>query len=101
MLATSRAKAKTSAAAQAGSHLYQLKGWKTARRRWLQVHPLCVDCASLGLVVEAKEVDHIEPHRGDVVKFWDRKNWQGLCKPCHSRKTAHEVFHGRKGGGVV
>lgn len=22
--------------------------------------------------------------------FWDRTNWQGLCKQCHSRKTAAE-----------
>nr|WP_292832122.1 HNH endonuclease signature motif containing protein [Mesorhizobium sp.] len=20
--------------------------------------------------------------------FWDRSNWQPLCKPCHDRKTA-------------
>ena len=35
-------------------------------------------------------VDHIIPHRGDVVLFWDRKNWQGMAKPCHDRKTAKE-----------
>ncbi|WP_338100978.1 hypothetical protein [Roseovarius nubinhibens] len=36
----------------------------------------------------------MEPHRGDRAKFFDRTNWQALCKPCHSRKTAREVWHG-------
>ena len=38
----------------------------------------------------AKCVDHITPHRGDMRLFWDRRNWQGLCRPCHSRKTRRE-----------
>ena len=38
----------------------------------------------------AREVDHIEPHKGDDTLFWDQDNWQPLCKPCHSRKTATE-----------
>jgi 5-methylcytosine-specific restriction protein A len=25
-----------------------------------------------------------------MVLFWDRSNWQGLCHPCHSAKTATE-----------
>lgn len=28
-------------------------------------------------------VDHIDPHRGDMKKFWDSANWQSLCKTCH------------------
>jgi 5-methylcytosine-specific restriction endonuclease McrA len=50
-------------------------------------------------------VDHVKPHRlgealasGDEATieaaralFWDRKNWQGLCKLCHdSVKQAQE-----------
>lgn len=42
------------------------------------------------MVRAATEVDHIIPHRGDQQLFWDTNNWQGLCKPCHSRKTAQE-----------
>jgi 5-methylcytosine-specific restriction endonuclease McrA len=38
----------------------------------------------------AAEVDHIRAHNGDLRLFWDRSNWQGLCKPCHSRKTLAE-----------
>lgn len=35
-------------------------------------------------------VDHIIPHRGDKKLFWDERNWQGLCKKHHDRKTAKE-----------
>lgn len=61
--------------------------WQRARAAYLAEHPLCVECESEGRLTTATEVDHIEAHRGDVVKFWDRDNWQGLCKPHHSRKT--------------
>jgi 5-methylcytosine-specific restriction protein A len=39
-------------------------------------------------VTVATVVDHILPHRGDRVLFWDRSNWQALSKKCHDRKTA-------------
>jgi 5-methylcytosine-specific restriction protein A len=41
-------------------------------------------------LVFATEVDHKVPHRGDQDLFWDTSNWQSLCKPCHSAKTARE-----------
>lgn len=61
--------------------------WRNARLGFLRKHPLCVHCHAEGKVGVATEVDHIVPHRGDKKLFWDRKNWQGLCKPHHSRKT--------------
>ena len=39
---------------------------------------------------EETVVDHIRPHRGDPVLFWDEKNWQSLCKSCHDKKTWNE-----------
>jgi len=51
-------------------------------------HPLCVACEGKGMVTAANEVDHIVPHRGDQALMWDEANWQALCKPCHSAKTA-------------
>jgi 5-methylcytosine-specific restriction protein A len=36
---------------------------------------------------KATVVDHIIPHRGDEKLFWDRDNWQALCKSCHDHKT--------------
>ena len=50
-------------------------------------HPLCAKCRENGKLTPATVVDHIIPHRGDPVLFWDRSNWQPLCKDCHDRKT--------------
>lgn len=61
--------------------------WQKARRQYLEVHPLCVECMKEGRYVKATVVDHIVPHRGDQKLFWDRSNWQALCKRCHDRKT--------------
>ena len=56
---------------------------------FLARHPVCAfgkdKCTGL-----AQHVDHIKPHSGDLRLFWDRRNWQGLCQPCHNRKTAKE-----------
>ena len=66
------------------------KAWQRESKRFLQVHPLCVQCAKEGRYVKATVVDHIKPHRGDETLFWDRSNWQPLCKRCHDRKTRRE-----------
>jgi len=40
--------------------------------------------------------DHKEPHRGDEALFWDPRNLQCLCKPCHDRhKQRVEAMAGR------
>lgn len=64
--------------------------WQKARARYLKKHPLCARCMEQGRVVKATVVDHIKPHRGDPVVFWDESNWQPLCKPCHDAKTWNE-----------
>lgn len=83
--------------------------WQKARATYLARNPFCMHClcnagieaTDLEGVIEAcltkgvtipkaSEVDHIIPHKGDQDLFWDSDNWQGLCKPCHSRKTARE-----------
>jgi len=64
--------------------------WQKARAAYLAKHPLCVRCEASDRVTAATDLDHIVPHKGDMVLFWVRNNWQGLCKPCHSRKTAKE-----------
>lgn len=66
--------------------------WQKARERYLEVHPLCVYCEKIGRTTAARIVDHVVPHRGDMVLFWDQGNWQSLCKPCHdSVKQAEEA----------
>jgi 5-methylcytosine-specific restriction protein A len=65
--------------------------WRRARAAYLNEHPLCIECESNKVLAPATEVDHIIPHRGDMVLFWDETNWQPLCKPHHSAKTMREV----------
>lgn len=64
--------------------------WQRARLGYLAKHPLCRMCEAKGRVTAANVVDHIVDHRGDMKLFWDTSNWQPLCKPCHSEKTAAE-----------
>jgi len=61
--------------------------WRKARTVFLKAHPLCTLCQEKNRVTKATVVDHINPHRGDPVLFWDQNNWQALCKSCHDRKT--------------
>lgn len=64
--------------------------WQQARKGYLAKHPLCAECERQGRIAAATDLDHIIPHKGDKDAFWVRSNWQGLCHPCHSRKTATE-----------
>lgn len=73
--------------------------WQQARKLFLAANPLCVKCKDNGLVATATIVDHISPHKGDEVLFWDENNWQALCSTCHNRKTATEDSNFAKGRG--
>lgn len=53
-------------------------------------HPLCVMCSAEARTMAASVVDHIKPHRGDQTLFWDRTNWQPLCKPHHDSDKARQ-----------
>lgn len=57
--------------------------WQMARRGFLRLHPLCVCCRANGVTQPAEVVDHVVPHRGDRMLFWDSTNWQALCSACH------------------
>jgi 5-methylcytosine-specific restriction enzyme A len=73
---------------------YHLARWRHPvwgrRAQVLARDPLCVECLKAGRVVPTTDVDHVVPHRGDPVLFWDPLNLQGLCHGCHSRKTRSE-----------
>jgi 5-methylcytosine-specific restriction protein A len=62
--------------------------WKARRLAFLRAHPLCRLCEEKGLCEPARVVDHVVPHKGDRALFEDDLNLQGLCIPCHNRKTA-------------
>lgn len=63
--------------------------WTTIRARILKRDKgLCQLCLRVGVVREAKTVDHIMPkaHGGTDADI----NLQSLCWPCHKAKTARE-----------
>lgn len=64
--------------------------WRKARKLYLDEHPLCAECVKEGRYIKATDVDHIVPHRGDPMLFWDQSNWQALCHRHHSEKTRNE-----------
>ena len=64
--------------------------WQKASKAFLRAHPLCRSCEAIGVIELATVTDHIIAHKGDMVLFWDSKNWQPLCATCHNRKTARE-----------
>ena len=64
-------------------HSDHVKGLST----FLKKNPLCAKCRENGKLTPATIVDHIIPHRGDMKLFWDKRNWQPLCKDCHDHKT--------------
>ena len=71
--------------------------WRKARAAFLGRHPLCAMCSSAGRVTEATVVDHVAPHKGDAKLFWDRGNWQALCKSCHDGAKQREERRGYGG----
>lgn len=66
---------------------YGQSRWKKLREWQLSRSPLCVDCLKAERTTGATEVDHIVPHRGDPLLFFDPLNLQSLCTPHHSEKT--------------
>jgi 5-methylcytosine-specific restriction protein A len=64
--------------------LYKTSGWRKRRAQQLFDQPLCEFCMAKGIVKQADVADHIEPHRGDLDKFFNGK-LQSLCAtPCHA-----------------
>lgn len=63
--------------------------WQREAKLFLVEHVWCCLCPPWTKTT-ATEVDHIIPHEGDYARFWDRSNWQPVCKPCHSSKTKRE-----------
>jgi 5-methylcytosine-specific restriction enzyme A len=57
--------------------------WQRRRKAYLMANPICVRCGH-----PANEVDHIKPLSWGGAD--EEANYQALCKPCHSAKTARE-----------
>lgn len=67
---------------------YASARWRRLRLAVLQAEPFCRTCRAAGRRSLTVDIDHIRKHAGDRRLFWDRSNLQGLCKPCHTVKTA-------------
>jgi 5-methylcytosine-specific restriction endonuclease McrA len=65
------------------SQWYASRRWRRIRAELLARNPLCEFCTKQGRVTPATIADHIEPHRGDLEKFWNSP-LQALCATCHS-----------------
>lgn len=74
--------------------------WQRARLAFLSraENALCRMCEAEGRTTAAEVVDHIVPHRGDPVLFWDRSNWQPLCAHHHNSTKKAEEMSGRVRG---
>jgi len=78
-------------------YLYNSR-WANTARAYLRSHPLCVYCLEVGKTTKSEVVDHIKPHKGNYKTFWDRSNWQALCKHCHDSIKAIEESRGYRIG---
>jgi 5-methylcytosine-specific restriction protein A len=74
---------------------YKTARWQKLRRRQLQTEPLCCMCTAESRITAATICDHIEPHRGDPVKFWAGP-FQSLCAEHHNR-TKQSIEKGGEG----
>ena len=65
------------------------------RRQVLAEEPLCRSCRSTGRIAATTVADHIKPKAEGGTD--DRDNYQGLCTPCSTAKTAAESGRARRG----
>lgn len=65
------------------SHLYNNNAWRAVRLAQLQKEPLCAFCKKRGVITAATVCDHVDPHKGDLDRFWAGP-FQSLCASCHS-----------------
>lgn len=66
-----------------GVNPYNNTRWRRRRALQLSHEPLCRMCLEMGRYTEATVADHVEPHNGDMVKFWSGE-LQSLCATHHS-----------------
>jgi 5-methylcytosine-specific restriction protein A len=63
--------------------LYDSQAWRKASREFLR-GKVCARCREQGRTRLATITDHIVPHQGNTVLFWDCKNWRPLCVGCNN-----------------
>lgn len=79
------ARYKSSPTARTSLRLYSTQAWRKGRAEFLaESDQCCVPGCRIGATI----VDHRLPHRGRNDLFFDRANWQRMCKHHHDSKTA-------------
>lgn len=79
---------------------YGTAEWKRRRAQCLdEAKHLCCMCLKDGKVTIATVADHIEPHKGDPVKFWTGA-LQALCTTCHNSIKKRMENEARRHSGV-
>jgi 5-methylcytosine-specific restriction endonuclease McrA len=72
---------------------YHVAEWERVRQVVFERDRHTCQMADCGVLVfgRLRIADHVRPHRGDRTLFFDPKNVQTLCKPCHDKvKQAEE-----------
>ncbi len=75
--------------------------YKTARWQRLRMSVLvrdlftCQRCQRIEADTSQLVADHRRPHRGDEALFWDERNLQCLCAPCHNGAKQREEHRAR------
>lgn len=67
--------------------LYDLAKWKRLRLWKLKHSPLCEPCLKQRRRTPATVVNHRTPHKGNLVLFFDSRNLEASCAPCHDGAT--------------
>ncbi len=57
--------------------------WDREAKAFRVAHPLCLGCEAEQRLSPSEVTDHVIPHRGDMVLFWDRSRWQACCRWHH------------------
>ena len=68
---------------------YHSARWTRESKVFREKHPLCAICLEKGLLVPSEVVDHIIPV-AVCSDFWDKTNWQALCRKCNIEKGNKE-----------
>lgn len=71
---------------------YRTERWRRIRVAVLKRDGFtCVTCKVLFVNTSRLVCDHVEPHRGDPVRFWNGP-FQTLCDHCHSSIKQRKEF---------
>lgn len=64
---------------------YHSRRWTEQSRIFRDAKPICARCEAKGILSPTEVTDHVIPVE-IYGNFWDRSNWQPLCKRCNIEK---------------